>query len=464
MTKKFLKAAVIAIGGSLALSAGTSFAQEAQSLDQLLKQVQQGRVTDARENAERERRFQADKSQQAAMLAQARQQRQAAEQRSAALEQKFEENELLVVDKQRQLRERMGTLTELFGHLTSAAGDLRSTFETSLVSAQHPNRAEFLDQLIASMAGGERLPSIAEIERLWFEMLREITEGGEVVTFDAEVVAVDGEREAQRVVRVGTFNIFSESGKYLQFRADTGALVELARQPSGPYQGWAADLAGAEGDGLHKVGIDPTGPSGGTFLSALIDAPTFMERVHQGGVIGYITMALGALGALIALWRMAVLVAVGGKVNAQMKSAKANPNNPLGRVLLVDEQNPGIDNETLELKLSEQVLKEVPKLEWGLNFIKIVATVAPLLGLLGTVTGMIVTFQAITIFGAGDPKAMAGGISTALVTTVQGLCVAIPMVLLHTLVNSRAKRIIEVLEERTTGIVAQRTETQTGKA
>ena len=113
---------------------------------------------------------------------------------------------------------------------------------------------------------------------------------------------------------------------------------------------------------------------------------------------------------------------------------------------------------TLELKLAEAVLSEPPKLEQGLTLLKIIAAVAPLMGLLGTVTGMIITFQAITIFGAGDPKAMAGGISSALVTTVLGLLVAIPTVLLHTVVNGRSQRIIHVLNEQATGIVAEHSE------
>jgi biopolymer transport protein ExbB len=146
-----------------------------------------------------------------------------------------------------------------------------------------------------------------------------------------------------------------------------------------------------------------------------------------------------------------------------MKSGKANINNPLGRVLKVHEENPTMDTETLELKLSEAIMKEVPKIELGLNLLKIIAAVAPLMGLLGTVTGMIITFQAITIFGAGDPKAMAGGISGALVTTVLGLLVAIPTVLLHTVTNGQAKKVIHVLDEQSTGLIAEHTESQLGK-
>lgn len=462
MKKNLLKTTVLSLAGALALSAGAAVAQETKSLDELLRKVQAGYSADAKENAERERRFAADKAQQASLLAQVKQQRAAEEARSVTLEKKFEENELLVVDKQRQLRERLGALTELFGHLTSATGDLRSNLQSSITSAQYPGRTEFLDQLIAKMSSSEQLPSIAEIERLWFEMQREMIEQGKVVSFEREIVKGGGEKETRKVVRVGVFNLVSDEGQYLQYVSETGAVAELARQPDGTYLGWAEDLASAT-DGVHPFGADPTGPSGGSFLAALIESPTFEERLHQGGLIGYIIMALGLIGAVIALWRFLVLIGVGAKVSAQLKSAKANANNPLGRVLMVHEQNPTMDTETLELKLSEAVLKEVPKLESWLGLLKIFATVAPLLGLLGTVTGMIVTFQAITIFGAGDPKAMAGGISTALVTTVQGLVVAIPMVLLHTIVSMRSKSIINTLEERVTGIIAEHTEAQLGK-
>ena len=353
-------------------------------------------------------------------------------------------------------------MTELFGHLTSTAGDLRSSFANSLVSAQYPGRDEFLDQLIAKMTGAEQLPSIEEIERLWFEIQREMTESGKVVSFTAEVAKPGGEKESRTVVRVGTFNVISDEGRYLQYIAETDTLAELARQPSGAYMGWASDLAGST-SGKVPFGADPTGPSGGSFLAALINSPTIQERWHQGGNVGYAITAVGALAFLLAIWRLIVLAAMSSKVSAQLRSDKANNNNPLGRVLMVHEENPTMDTETLELKLSEAVMKEVPKIEFGLNLLKIIAAVAPLMGLLGTVTGMIITFQAITIFGAGDPKAMAGGISGALVTTVLGLLVAIPTVLLHTVTNGQAKKVIHVLDEQSTGIIAEHTEAQLGK-
>ncbi|TGD75766.1 energy transducer TonB [Mangrovimicrobium sediminis] len=458
MSIKLFKAATsAALAGLLTFSALPVFAQEAKSLDELLEFVKRGQVTEAKENREREARFARDKANQAAELKRAEAERTRQEQLSAQLEEQFEENELQVAAKQQQLREKLGTLSELFGHLTSATGDLARNLENSLTSAQYPDREVFLQGLIDKMSQSDKLPSIDEIERVWYELNREMVESGRVVTFDSQVIKPNGDQVQQRVLRAGTFNIVSDEGKYLNFQPGKGTLEELARQPSGAYQGWAKALFSAT-SGANKFGVDPTGPTGGSYLSALINSPTLEERWHQGGPVGYAITAVGVFALLLAVWRLLVLSAVSAKVNKQLKSDKANTNNPLGRVLKIHEDNPSMDTETLELKLSEGILKETPKLESGLTVLKIIAAVAPLMGLLGTVTGMIITFQAITIFGAGDPKAMAGGISSALVTTVLGLLVAIPTVLLHTFVNGRAQRIIHVLDEQTTGIIAEHTE------
>lgn len=430
-------------------------AEAAANMGQLLEFVKQGQVTDAKENRAREQRFAGAKADQQKMLNDAEAERAREERRSAQLEDTFEANELLVADKQEQLRERLGALTELFGHLTAASGDLKSNLDVSLVSSQYPDRGLFLQDLIDKMSTSDRLPSIEEIERVWYEMLREITETGKVVSFTTEVATASGERAQRDVVRIGAFNVIDTQGNYLAY--DNDSLAVLPRQPSGNYTGWANELANSSG-GLHQFGIDPTGPTGGSFLAAIIDSPNLEERWHQGGYVGYAITAVGIFAFLLAIFRTLVLTGVSAKVSKQLKSDKAMDNNPLGRVLKIHEDNPSMDLETLELKMSEGVMRETPKLESGLTLLKIIAAVAPLMGLLGTVTGMIVTFQAITIFGAGDPKAMAGGISGALITTVLGLLVAIPTVLLHTLVNGRAQRIIHVLNEQATGIVAAHSE------
>ncbi|MBB5186441.1 biopolymer transport protein ExbB [Zhongshania antarctica] len=460
MKRNLFKAAVLAFGGMIAVAAMPAMAEDAKSLDELLKMVRQGYATDARENKEREQRFVAARYDQQKTLDEAKRTLAAEEKRSSDLEKSFEANETVITERQRTLKERLGTLTELFGHLTSTAGDLRSNFQSSLVSIQFPQREQFIDDLIAKMAGAEELPSIEEIERVWFELQREMTESGRVVKFRTTVTSAGGEKSEQDVVRVGTFNAVNTEGEYLQYIAENGTLAVLSRQPT-RYMDWAEDLANAT-SGMHPFGVDPTGPTGGSYLAALIDSPTLTERWHQGGVVGYVITAVGALALLIAFWRLVVLTLEDMKVNSQLKTKKANSNNSLGRVLKIHEDNPSMDPETLELKLSEAILKETPRLENSLNLLKIIAAVAPLLGLLGTVTGMIITFQAITIFGAGDPKAMAGGISGALVTTVLGLVVAIPTVLLHTFVSGRAKKIIHVLDQQTTGIIAEHTEGHAG--
>jgi biopolymer transport protein ExbB len=455
MSVKIVKAAALVICSALTLSGGSAFAQEAQSLDQLLNFVKQGQVTEAKENRTREANFAKDKASQATALKRAEAERTRQEQLSAQLEKTFEDNDLLIAAKQKQLQEKLGTLTELFGHLTSASGDLASNVEVSLASAQYPGREQFLQDFIAKMTGSDTLPSIEEIERVWFELLRETRETGVVTTFSAEVASPAGVRAEREVLRIGAFNIVDTDGNYLSF--ENGTLSELPRQPSGPYTGWAADLASATG-GMQSFGIDPTGPTGGSFLAAIIDTPTLEERWHQGGYVGYAITAVGIFAFILAIYRMIVLTLVSSKVSSQLKNEQASDNNPLGRVLKIHQDNPAMDTETLELKLSEGVLKETPRLESGLTLLKIIAAVAPLMGLLGTVTGMIITFQAITIFGAGDPKAMAGGISGALITTVLGLLVAIPTVLMHTVVNGRAQRIIHILDEQTTGMIAEHTE------
>jgi biopolymer transport protein ExbB len=468
MNAKFLKATTFVVAG---MFAGVAVAQDpaapevpagptpqevaAQNMSELLDLVKQGRSRAAGENRAREQRFAQDKANQQSELNRAERERAAEERRSARLEKKFEDNELLIAAKQEQLKERLGSLSELFGHLTAASGDLASNIEVSLVSSEYPSREGFLQGLIAKMTGSDQLPQIEEIEKVWYEMLNEITQQGVVSRFTAEVATPSGEIAQREVVRVGAFNIIDVDGNYLTYGNEK--LAELPRQPSGNAVSNAASLADAT-SGLSQFGIDPTGPTGGSFLAAIIDTPTLEERWHQGGYVGYAITAVGVFAFLLAIARVIMLTMMGAAVNSQLKSGEAKTNNPLGRVLLVSQENPNIDTETLELKMAEAVLRETPKLEAGLTLLKIIAAVAPLMGLLGTVTGMIITFQAITIFGAGDPKAMAGGISSALITTVLGLLVAIPTVLLHTVVNGRAQKIIHILNEQATGIVAERAE------
>ncbi|WKD50136.1 MotA/TolQ/ExbB proton channel family protein [Microbulbifer spongiae] len=446
----------ILVAAAAGLISFSAVAQEkATSLDDLLKMVRQSKIAESQEHKQREAEFRRQKANQQALLNRAKNIRTAEENRSAELEKRYQEQEAAVDQKRQQLDERLGSLRELFGHMSSTAADLRASIDSSLVSAQYSGRTEFIDGLLAKMNTATKLPTIAEIERLWFEIQRETVESGKVVKFNTTVIKPNGEQTQQEIVRVGNFNLVS-NGKYLEMN-DAYKVAELIRQPDAKFQKMAENLQVSTA-GFSAFGIDPTGPTGGSYLKAMINSPDLIERWHQGKIVGYIITAVGAFAMLLAIFRLVVLFGVGAKVNAQLRSATPNTNNPLGRVLAVAEENKGVDGETLELKMEEAVLKERPAIESGLNLLKIIAMVAPLLGLLGTVTGMIITFQAITIFGAGDPRAMAGGISSALITTVLGLCVAIPTVLMHTIVNGRAKRILHILEEQSAGIVAENAE------
>jgi biopolymer transport protein ExbB len=352
------------------------------------------------------------------------------------------------------LDRRLGSLKELFGILQQVSGDTQALLDNSLTSIEYPERGEFLGGLAAKMGTSSELASIPEIERLWFEMQREMTEQGKVVRFTTTVINTEGQPEEREVVRVGVFNVVSD-GQYLQYSPETDKVTELPRQPQqARFTDSAEDLTDAQG-GKVVFGLDPTS---GQILKLLLESPTFTDRVRMGGIVGYIIMTLGLIALLIAFERVFVLSITANKVSAQLKSNELKANNPLGRVLLASEKHKDSDLETLELKLGEAILKETPALNKALSFLKIISVVAPLLGLLGTVTGMIKTFQVITLFGTGDPKLMAGGISQALVTTVQGLSVAIPTVLLHTLVAGRSRKITHVLQEQSAGIIAERSE------
>jgi biopolymer transport protein ExbB len=451
MINRIFKVALIA---GLAFGLGnTAYAAQAVSLDELLQQVKSGRVKDAEENKKRIAEFQQARGQQQQLLRNMEAEQVRQEQLSVQLENTFEANDAQIIDLERALQERLGELKELFGVLQQAAGDARGNFDTSVTQIQFPDRGEWLTAFAQKMGSTTRMPTLEEIERIWFELQREMTESARVARINTTVINANGEEEQRDVVRVGLFNVVSD-GKYLEYVPETGRLVELQRQPAGRYTGRADNLQSST-DGIHGFAVDPTR---GQLLALLVQSPSLAERIAQGKEVGYVIIALGIVGLAIAIWRLLALSAIAAQVNKQTKNLEQAGNNPLGRVLKIAHDNPESDVEALELKLGEAILKELPKFNSMLPFLKIISVVAPLLGLLGTVTGMIVTFQAITLYGAGDPKLMAGGISTALVTTVLGLCVAIPTVFLHTLVQSRAKRLTQILQEEAAGMLSERAE------
>jgi biopolymer transport protein ExbB len=439
---------------------GSAFSQESKALDldALLKQLEEGKFQQNQQNNAREKEFLQKRSEQDAMLRDAGKRRDDELTASSRLETQYEENEFKIADLKEALNNRMGSLKELFGSLQQTAGDTKNKFKTSIISAQIPGRDVFLDELAQSMGKSSQMASIAEIERVWFEMQREMTESGKVTKFVTDVVEAGGVKVNKEVLRVGSFALVSD-GKYLDYQSETGTLGELVRQPANRFVESAAALQNSSGE-LVTFGLDPTG---GSILRLLVNAPNLEERIHQGDLVGYIIIFVGAIGILVAVWRFIVLTLVGSSVKRQLKSDTFKNDNPLGRVMQVKDQHPEADTEALELHLTEAILGEVPKLGRYLTLVKMISVVAPLGGLLGTVTGMIVTFQQITLFGTGDPKIMAGGISSALITTVLGLVVAIPTTLLYALLSTQSKNIVFILQEQAAGVIAERAE-RLGKA
>jgi biopolymer transport protein ExbB len=435
------------LGLNLLVLAGAACAQDAPAtFDELLAIVKADSAQRSDENEAREQRFVASRDQQRALVTEAAEALARENARSDSLKQQFDSNETELTELTETLRVRVGNMGELFGVVRQVAGDTKGIIDNSLISAQLRGRSELADEL----AQARGLPSIRDLTNLYVLLLEEMAQSSKVTRFESDVIDAEGRSVTRDVVRIGVFNVVS-GDEFLRYEPQSRSLQVLARQPARRFTSLAEGLSAAT-SGIVPMALDP---SRGTILGLLIQAPSLPERIAQGGLVGYVIIALGLLGVLISVERLVRLAGASRGIQAQLRSSIADEANALGRILQVYESNPAADNETLELKLDEAILREAPRLERWQGWIKVLAAIAPLLGLLGTVVGMIRTFQAITLFGTGDPKLMAGGISQALVTTVLGLIVAIPLVLLHSLVSSRSKMLVDILEEQSAGIVAR---------
>jgi biopolymer transport protein ExbB len=423
-------------------------ADEPNDLQSLLEQVKKERYQEKEVLAKREAKFKRVNSKQEELLTNALQILSNEETRSTSLRNNYDTQELEIARQNNILKEKMGALGELDGIIKQIAGDLNVIINASLVSAQKPNRDKILDTL----SERKELPSLEELEELWILAMDEMVESGKIVTFPGKIITAAGNEIEQNVTRIGVFNAVS-AGRFLRNLPGTGKLIEPGRQPGQRFLDMAQNIE-TSSSGVHAFPIDPTR---GGMLALLVQVPDLKNRIEQGGLVGYVIIFIGLIGVLIALERLFLLVTTSHQVKKQLKNKKAE-DNPLGRIMQVYEKNPSIDTETLGLKLDEAILKEMPRIQRGLAALALLAAVSPLLGLLGTVTGIIETFQSITLYGTGDPRVMSGGISQALVTTVMGLLVAIPLLLFHSFLSSKSNALIQVLDEKSTAFVAQLSE------
>ncbi|RKQ70877.1 outer membrane transport energization protein ExbB [Litorimonas taeanensis] len=458
---KFLTKATAAVIGSAVMLSALPASGQISSVNELLSKVRQDAAKVEQENRQREAEFRQRRDQQQALLAKARADLGALERQAASVERTFAANRNTIDGLKGELRAAQGDFGEVFGLARSKAGEFKALLDSSLITAEYPNRTEVLGRVAES----EALPSSEDLNAIYERMLQEIREQRLVKEFQAPVANVD-DGAVQSVTRVGPFAVFtSGSANFLGYSAPTGEsasaplLKQLPKQPGGQISAAASDVTKAGSGDLVYAPIDPTR---GALLESFERVPDVKERISYGGTIGYIILLLLLIGGLFGLLNIVRLFLIKTAVSGQKRKAQGSKSNPLGRVMLAYEGAKSKDADTVELKLDEAILKESPKLEVGLNLLKLFAGIAPLLGLLGTVTGMIKTFQAMMIYGTGDPQLMAGGISEALVTTMLGLIAAIPLLILHSFCSSLARSVQGTLEEQSAGIVARHVESRTG--
>lgn len=425
-------------------------ASAAVTLEQLLDQVKNTRAAEAEVNSQRLKDFTANRAEQTKALAEAEAAQKAAESRSTALSAEFDNNEKQINEVTTLLKQREGNLGELFGVTRQVAGDTANVIEQSIISAQFPEREDFL----RSLASAKTLPSIAELERLWFEMQREMTATGDIQRFEHQVVQPDGHSETTEVVRIGPFTVMS-NGKFLSYLPSMKSLVVLTRQPPSRFLAAASELQAAKSGFVRSV-VDP---GRGVLIALYGERPDVWERIQAGQFVGYVIITVGIIGALCWAFQFIFLVRTRVKVAAQQKDLEhPKDDNPLGRVLLAFKGDPKRieeDWEVAELRISEATLGEIPKLERFQAFLRLAVAAGPLLGLIGTVIGMIITFQSITESGSSDPKLMAAGISQAMIATVLGLGIAIPLLFGNAMLTSISRQIVSLLDEQTAGLLAE---------
>jgi biopolymer transport protein ExbB len=434
----------------LAASSALAFGASAETVDDLLEETKNARALEERVHAAREQEFLESRDQQKAILEQARLARDAEQQRSQEISARFDQNELALNDLETLLKVREGNLGELFGVTRQVAADLSSVVYNSLISVQYPGR----DTFFLELAKAKALPSTADLERLWFELLREVTETGRVTRFQNQIVTAQGAKEEAEVVRIGGFIAFSQ-GRYLTFEPGANTLTVLPRQPASALRRLAVDVQQAQ-EGYVPSVIDP---SRGVLLALTTQRPNLWERIQRGESVGYVILAVGAIGALCALYQFVYLLRVRLAVQRQLARVdEPTLDNPLGRVLASFTGDPSRieeEAEVAELRISEAVLRELPPLERFQGFLRLAVAAGPLLGLVGTVVGMIITFQSITESGSSDPKLMANGIGQAMIATVLGLGIAIPLLFANAALGSLSDGVTQVLDEQSTGILAE---------
>jgi biopolymer transport protein ExbB len=425
-------------------------------LSELTQVVQRLREEERRVAQERLTRFRNELQRQERQAQEAVNRRNAAEARSTALDRQWQQNEMRIAEVMELLEQHQGNLGELFGVTRQVAGDAATVLQESLITTQYktPSDTEERAEFLRRLAGARALPSIGELERLWYELLREMTDAGKIAKYTAPVLQNDDTSVEREIVRVGPFTAVSD-GEYLGYLPSRKSLTELTGELAGEFQAIARRLQTSPAGTYTRAVVDP---ARGSLLGLYVERPNPIERVQEGEVVGYVIIAVGIIGVLLAIFQAVYLVATRLAVSAQLRNIN-NPktNNPLGRVLLAFRGDGNrIDSpELAELRISEAVLREVPKLERFQSFLRLAVAAGPLLGLIGTVIGMIITFKAIVASGSSDPRLMATGIGQAMIATVLGLGIAIPLLFINSGLAALSRGVTQILDEQSHVLLAE---------
>ena len=415
-------------------------------LDLLVESVKTTASIRASEDRARLNKFLSDKNKQQALLDNMKYRLTLEERRSERLTKEYEDNDAQLSDLEEQLTLKLGSFGELFGIVRQTAGESKGQFMLSLTNIEFPDRIEFLGDLAERKSLD--LPTTEELERLWYEILNELNQSGKIKSYNTDILTKSGELVNQDVMRIGVFNSVS-NGDYLNLVTEQNLLEYLAKQPERSIRRSVKKLQNS--DDYREVFIDPTR---GSLLTKLIDRDTWLERINAGGFVGYVIIIILILGLTMGVLRFKFLDEETKSINKELETNNFSDDSILGKLNSIYSKYSGNNPEDLESQLEDILAKATPPLEKNLSVIKLLAAVAPLLGLLGTVIGMIETFQAITLFGTGDPKLMAGGISQALVTTMLGLIAAVPLLFVHNILDSRSRAISQIYEEQAIGLLA----------
>ena len=447
ITNKFLLFLTLSFASIIiAQDSSDEISVEPTDIDILLDLVEENTLLRTKENQDRLNEFISNRNKQQKLLNDARWLLKLEKDREAKLTKNFEDNDARLSDLEEQLNLKIGTLGETFGVVRQISGDAKSNYSQSLTNLQFPSRIDFL----ADLAERKALPSVPELEKLWFTLLNEIYESGKVVKFDSPVLDTSGDAETQEVLRIGQFNAIADR-TYLRFIPEQQVLEFLESNPPSTRSSVRA-ISSLEKDGYAEFAIDPTR---GSLLSLILQNPGFFERINQGGFVGYLILVILLLGLAMGGMRFRFLVSERKSIDEELESGNLKQGSPLHEIneIISDKS---LDQEKLENKIEAVLSNTEPVYEKNLSTVKLLAAVAPLLGLLGTVIGMIETFQAITLFGTGDPKLMADGISQALVTTMLGLITAVPLLFVHNQLDTRSREIVQIIEEQAIGRIASK--------